>query len=113
MPTYIVLYKFTELGLKNVRETIERAEEVRRQQEELGFKVLGMYWTFGHYDLIVTLEAPSDDAMMAGLLNIAEAGNVSSQTLRAFSPEEMRRVLSSSNIGASRVSPRRVPRNPG
>lgn len=111
MPTYIVLYKFTELGLKNVRETIERADEVNTQQEELGFKVQGMFWTLGHYDLVVIVEAPSEEAMMAGLLNIAEAGNVSSQTLRAFSQQEMRRVLNSDNSAASRTPPRRLRRS--
>jgi uncharacterized protein with GYD domain len=111
MPTYIVLYNFTERGLRNIRETIERADEVRQQQEDLGFKIAGMYWTLGHYDLVVLVEAPDEESMMAGLLNIAEAGNVSSQTLRAFSPDEMKRVLASPNIGASRGEPHRLPRN--
>jgi uncharacterized protein with GYD domain len=111
MPTYVVLYTFTEKGLTRVRETIERADEVRAQQEELGFKIHGMYWTLGHYDLVVVIESPNEEAMMAGLLNIVEAGNVSSQTLRAFSQEEMKRVLSSPNIGASRGATHRVSRS--
>ena len=93
MPTYIVLYRFTREGRKNVKETVKRAEEVRKQNEARGFKVLGHYWTQGRYDLVAVVDAPSEEAMVAGLFNIAEAGNVSSETLRAFTSEEMRRIL--------------------
>ena len=52
MATYIVLYRFTDQGRKNVWRTVERAEEVRQYNEARGFKVIGMYWTQGRYDLI-------------------------------------------------------------
>ena len=93
MPTYIVLYRFTREGRKNVKETVKRAEEVRKQNEARGFKVLGHYWTQGRYDLVAIVDAPSEEAMVAGLFNVAEAGNVSSETMRAFTAEEMRRIL--------------------
>ena len=60
---------------------------------EAGFRVLGHYWTQGQYDLVVTVEAPSEEAMLAGLFAVAEAGNVVSETLRAFTDEEMQRAL--------------------
>jgi len=93
MPTYVVLYRFTREGRKNVKETVKRAEEVRKQNEARGFKVLGHYWTQGRYDLVAVVDAPSEEAMVAGLFNIAEVGNVSSETMRAFTAEEMRRIL--------------------
>ena len=93
MPAYIVLYHFTREGRKNVKETVKRAEEVRKQNEARGFKILGHYWTQGRYDLVAVVDAPSEEAMVAGLFNIAEAGNVSSETMRAFTVEEMRRIL--------------------
>ncbi len=93
MATYIVLYRFTDQGRKNVKRSVERAEDIRRQNEARGFKVVGMYWTQGRYDLISLVDAPSEEAMVAGLFNIAEAGNVASETLRAFTPEEMRKIV--------------------
>ncbi|MGQ9572826.1 MAG: GYD domain-containing protein [Dehalococcoidia bacterium] len=93
MPTYVVLYRFTEQGRKMVKETVQRAEYVRKQNEARGFKVLGVYWTQGRYDLVSIVDAPTEEAMVAGLLNIAAEGNVSSESLRAFTPEEMRRLL--------------------
>ncbi len=94
MPAYVVLYRFTDDGRKDLKETVRRAAEVRKTNEERGFKVLGHYWTQGRFDLVTIVEAPDEDAMMAGLFNIAEAGNVHSETLRAFSDEDMDRILS-------------------
>ena len=96
MPTFVVLYRFTHQGLKNIKGTVKRAEEIRKENEARGFKVIGTYWTQGQYDLVAVLEAPSEEAMMAGLFNIAEAGNVHSETLRAFTEAEMERILAQS-----------------
>ncbi len=93
MPTYVVLYRFTDQGRKNIKETVERAAEVRRLNEERGFQIIGHYWTQGSCDLVTVVEAPSEEAMMIGLFRISAAGNVSSETLRAFTDEEMHRML--------------------
>ena len=95
MPTYVVLYKFTEQGLKSIKDTVKRAREVRAENERRGFKVIGTYWTQGQYDLVSIVDAPSEDAMLAGLFNIAATGNVHSQTLRAYSDAEMEKALQS------------------
>ena len=93
MPTYVTLYRFTAQGRKNVKDTVKRAGEVRKENEARGFKIIGMYWTQGRYDLVAVVDAPSEEAMVSGLFNIAEAGNVSSETLRAYTAEEMQRIL--------------------
>ena len=93
MPTYVVLYKFTEQGVRNVRETVQRANQVQAENEQRGFKIHGLYWTQGQYDLVSVVEAPDEQAMLAGLFNIAGAGNVRSETLRAFTAAEMEPVL--------------------
>jgi uncharacterized protein with GYD domain len=93
MSVYIVLYKFTDKGRSNIKRTVGRAAEIRRGNEARGFTVLGHYWTQGQYDLVTIVDAPNESSMMGGLFNIAEAGNVVSETLRAFTDEEMQRVL--------------------
>jgi uncharacterized protein with GYD domain len=93
MPTYVVLYKFTDQGAKNVKGTVQRANEARQENERRGFKVQGLYWTQGRYDMVAVVEAPDEQAMFAGLFNIAGAGNVRSETLRAFTGDEMASVL--------------------
>ena len=93
MPTYVVLYRFSDQGLKSVKDTVKRAKEIRKQNEDRGFKVIGSYWTQGQYDLVSIVEAPNEQAMVAGLFNIAQAGNVHSETLRAFTDAEMEEAL--------------------
>jgi uncharacterized protein with GYD domain len=93
MPRYVILYRFTQQGLKNIKDTVKRAAQMRAENESRGFKVQGLYWTQGAYDLVSVIEAPSEEAMVAGLFNIAEAGNVHSETLRAFDETEMQRAL--------------------
>jgi uncharacterized protein with GYD domain len=93
MPAYVVLYRFTEQGRKNIKGSVRRAQEVRSENEKRGFKVLAHYWTQGRYDLVTIVEAPNEESMMGGLFSIAEAGNVSSETMRAFTDEEMQKML--------------------
>ena len=93
MPTYVVLYKFTEEGAKSAKDTVKRARENRAENEKRGFSVRGLYWTQGQYDIVAVVDAPDESAMMAGLLNVAGAGNVRSETLRAFADTEMEEIL--------------------
>jgi uncharacterized protein with GYD domain len=93
MPSYVILYTFTEQGRKNIKGTVQRAEAILRENESRGFKVHGYYWTQGRFDLVTIVEAPSEQAMMAGLFSIAEAGNAVSETMRAFTAEEMKGII--------------------
>lgn len=93
MPRYVVLYKFTDQGLKKIKDTVSRAAAVRKQNEARGFKTIGTYWTEGHYDIVSIIESPTEAAMMGGLFNIAQAGNVHSETLRAYTEAEMNKAL--------------------
>ena len=93
MPTYVVLYKFSDEGAKKIKDTVERAREARAENDRRGFKTHGLYWTQGQYDLVAIVEAPDEQSMMAGLCNINGAGNVHSETLRAFDEAEMEAII--------------------
>jgi uncharacterized protein with GYD domain len=93
MPRYVVLYQFTDQGLKSVKDTVKRAQEIRKANEARGFKVIGTYWTQGQYDIVSIIESPDEESMLAGLFNIAEAGNVHSTTMRAYDETEMAKAL--------------------
>ena len=93
MARYVVLYKFTEQGAKNVRNTVKRARQTREENEKRGFKVEALLWTQGPYDLVALVDAPSEGAMMAGMVNVVSAGNVMSTTMRAFDDQEMEEAL--------------------
>jgi uncharacterized protein with GYD domain len=93
MATFVVLASFTDQGIRNVTETINRAEAFREMAKKSGVTVKDMYWTLGRHDIVVTCEAPDDETLTALMLSVASRGYVRSETLRAFSFEEMRKVL--------------------
>jgi uncharacterized protein with GYD domain len=93
MARYVVLYKFTEQGAKGIRDTVKRAHQTREENERRGFKVEALLWTQGPYDLVAVVEAPSEEAMMGGMVNVVSAGNVTSTTMRAFNEQEMGGIL--------------------
>ena len=93
MATYIVLSTFTEQGIRTVKDTTKRADAVKELARKMGIDTKSLYWTVGKYDVIATFEAPDDASMTALSLAISAAGNVRTQTLRAFSRDEMGGVL--------------------
>lgn len=93
MATFVVLASFTEQGILNVKETINRAEAFKEMAKKSGVTVKDMYWTLGSHDIVVVCEADDDESATALLLSVASRGNVRSETLRAFSFGEMQKVL--------------------
>jgi uncharacterized protein with GYD domain len=93
MSTYIVLASFTDQGIRNIKETTKRAEAVKELAKKFGITAKEFFWTLGSYDVVVIFEAPDDESMTALGLAIGAAGNVRTQTLRAFSRQEMNEVL--------------------
>lgn len=92
MPTYISLIHYTEQGVKTFSELSQRLEETKKAGESVGVKLVGYYLTMGQYDAVAISEAP-DDATIARLALAASArGNVRTETLRAFSEEEARKI---------------------
>ena len=93
MATYIVLGQFTDQGVRNVKETTKRAEAFKAMAKKAGATVKDLYWTLGQYDLVTVMEAPDDVSATALLLSVGALGNIRTQALRAFSADEMGRVL--------------------
>jgi uncharacterized protein with GYD domain len=88
MPKYIVLFKFTDQGIKNIKQAPERYQEGVKKFEAMGGKMLGFYATMGEYDYVAISEAPSDEVGMAFALGLGALGYVRTTTLKAFTPEE-------------------------
>ena len=93
MVTYIVLWKFTDEGARNIKHTTGRSEVFKAQAEELGVKLKDYYWTLGGYDGVIILEAPDDESVARLIFLVCSLGSVRAETLRAFSQEEMDRIL--------------------
>lgn len=93
MPRYVGLINWTDQGIRNYRDTVRRVEEGRAAAEQLGVRILDVYWTLGRFDIVVVSEAPDDEAATAFLLQLGSLGNVRTETLRAFDADEMTRII--------------------
>ena len=94
MPTYIVLIDWTDQGIRNVKDTIKRAEAFKSAVERSGGKMLDAYYTMGQHDFVATVELPNDESAMSILLALGVRGNVRTTTLKAFSLSEVEKVVS-------------------
>ena len=93
MPTYVLLFNWTDQGVRTVKETVNRYEEARGALEQLGLQLRDTYWTIGPYDIVAVGDAPDDETASVATLTLASQGNLRTTTLRAFNPDEMRAVL--------------------
>jgi uncharacterized protein with GYD domain len=93
MPGYIQLYKWTGQGIANVKEAPERIRRAKEEAEKLGIRNVGIWMTMGKSDPIAVWDAPDDEAMATFTLSVAKLGNVQTQTMKAFSEDELARVV--------------------
>jgi uncharacterized protein with GYD domain len=93
MATYVTLINWTDQGVRDYKDTVDRYEAAQEAMGKGGASFKDVYWTIGPYDIIGILEAPDDEAAMAALLSVAGQGNIRTTTLRAFNTSEMRSVI--------------------
>jgi uncharacterized protein with GYD domain len=91
--TYIVLGSFTDQGIRAVKDTTKRAEALHKLAKKVGVTVKEVYWTLGQYDVVAIVEAADEASVTTFGLSAGALGNVRTQTLRAFSAEEMVRIV--------------------
>jgi uncharacterized protein with GYD domain len=93
MPTYISLINWTEQGIKNFKDTRERADAFSELAQATGASLKDVYWTLGEFDLVAITEAPDDETAAALLYQLGSSGNVRTKTLRAFGRSEIAAIL--------------------
>jgi uncharacterized protein with GYD domain len=93
MPTYISLLSWTEDGIKNYKDTLDRSQTAADAASALGGTLREVYWTIGPYDVVAIADFPDDESATAFLLQTGARGTVRSTTMRAFNRDEMARVV--------------------
>lgn len=73
------LINWTEGGVKNFRDTTQRAEDFSKLVESSGGQVRELAWTVGQYDLVCIAEFPDDETGTAALFQVGATGNIRSQ----------------------------------
>jgi len=93
MATYIMLVNYTQKGIENIKESPARLDAAKQAFQSMGAELKEFYLVAGRYDMIIVGEVP-DDATAAKLaLSIGSAGAVRTETLRAFTEDEYRKII--------------------
>ena len=91
MTTYVSLVNWTEQGMRNSQQTINRAEEFTKLVENSGGSVREVLWTLGDYDSLAIVDFPDDETAVATLLQ--GKGQIRTHTMRAFGTDEMSGIV--------------------
>ena len=93
MATYVTLIKWTDQGRKEVGSLPDRIDAVTKRVEQAGGTVVGNFVTMGRFDQVAITEAPDDETVAKLALAIAGRGNATTETLRGFTSDELRKLL--------------------
>ena len=93
MMTYVVLATFTDQGVKNAKDSPKRAEAFRQMARTFGVTVKDIFWTQGRYDIVTVVEAPDELSATALNLSLGALGNIRTESLRAFTSEDMMKIV--------------------
>ena len=93
MPLYIVLGKFTQKRVETIENLQDSIEESREVFEAFGVEIKDLFFTMGGYDVVGVGEAPDAEAMSKALLSWGKRGLLRTETLTAFTPEQMVQMI--------------------
>jgi len=94
MATFISLLRWTQKGIENVKDGPSRLDAARSAFRAVGAEIKSFHLVMGHYDAVVISDAPSDEAAAKAMLSICSRGNVQTETFRAFTEDEFRKIVS-------------------
>ena len=94
MATYVTLINFTDQGIRNVKDTANRASTYKKLATQLGCTLKEIYWTEGQYDVVSIVDAPDDDAAATALaMSVAKLGFIRTHSMRAFTLAELAPIM--------------------
>ncbi len=93
MAAYMLLCNFTDQGVRNIKEAPSRRAAARELGKKCGVEIKVGYLAIGPYDLVIHVEAPTDEALATFLLSLASKGNVRTTTLKLFAEAEYDKIV--------------------
>jgi len=95
MGHYVTLIRYTQQGAGKIKESPARLDAARKTAEKAGGKIHAWFLTMGKYDAVIVSEFPNDEASAKFMLATGAAGNVTTQTMKAFTEDEYRKIIAS------------------
>ena len=93
MVAYVVLANFTDQGIRSAKESPKRADAFKAMAKTFGVTVKELVWTQGRYDVVTIVDAPDEASFMSLTLSLGALGNVRTESLRAFSADDMMKAV--------------------
>jgi len=93
MSTYVTLLRWTQQGVTNIKESPARLDAFKQLVKSAGGELKAFYMVTGQYDMVAVIEAPNDAVSAGLLLQVASKGGVRTETLRAFTEDEYRKIV--------------------
>jgi uncharacterized protein with GYD domain len=93
MARFVMLLKYTDKGIAQVKESPRRADAFRDLAAKHGAKVEVQLWTQGEYDGLVVVTAKDEAALATLALALSQLDFVRTTTLRAFDEAEFQAIL--------------------
>lgn len=93
MQTYIMLIGYTDQGIRNVKGSPGRLDAAKALAKSLGGAIKEFYLTMGGFDIVCIIDMPDDATIARFALALGSLGNVRTQTLKAFSETEFRKIV--------------------
>jgi uncharacterized protein with GYD domain len=100
MPTYILLSTLTDEGRRTVKERPERIQEVNKEIEALGAKVMSQYVVLGPYDFVNVVEATDNKTIARVSMELGARGTVQIMSMAAIPINEF--IASMKKTGAAK-----------
>ena len=89
MATYVMLTTLTDEGRKTLKSNPQRLQEVNKEVEAMGVKILSQYAVLGPYDFINILEAPDNKTIARVAVELGARGTLHTVTLAAMTVDEL------------------------
>ena len=93
MAHFVMLIRYTQQGLAKIKESPARLDAAKKAAEKAGGKIHAWYLTLGQYDAVLISEFPNDEAVGKFTLSLGALGNVTTETLKAFTETEYRKMI--------------------
>jgi uncharacterized protein with GYD domain len=94
MPTFIMSMKFTDQGIRTIKDVPKRTQAARDLAKKLGIEIKHIYLTAGDSDLVAFVETSNGDNIAKFALALGSAGNVHTRTGRAWTEAEYMKIIS-------------------
>jgi uncharacterized protein with GYD domain len=95
MPTYVSLLRFTEQGIRNIKDSPSRLDSAKKAFQAAGGELKQYFLLMGRFDALIIAEAPDDETAGKIALALGSLGNVKTETLRAFPEADYRKLIAS------------------